>query len=476
LQEMGNSQSTDDMLRQSNIKLFNFGIEWFQQTKTIKHVVRKNIKYVPENIFLNSSGVDDSKDQENKGKTRNQLYTVHFSHEETKEFSVKPPIVMLHGHSQSAANYYAVLPVLTNAVDRHVFALDMLGCGLSTREKWKYGFGEDCDLKVAESYFVDAIEEWREKMGIEKICLVGHSMGGYVSFCYAEKYPERIENLTLISPVGVPPPGNRDYSNAPFHIRFLFGVIRGGWSRGYSNFNFVNTIGRGYTTDMYCNGRYRPGMSWYNKELVADQMYYNIINGNVSGGGYSHTTLLQFGAYARNPLVYRFPSVFEKLKSVSFIYGESDWMDIRSAENYRDQLLQDGNQIEEAKKISIYKVMGAGHTLTIDNPIATANAIVRSVNQTDHGVTSTMELGLVPLMLDCGISDEISPGMSIEGQWGRWKNDEWRPGRLVDIDEMHGVCKVKWHDSGKVTKTFPLYRVRVPDEVSTKQPTNLGNL
>ena len=253
----------------------------------------------------------------------------------------------------------------------------------------------------------------------------------------------------------MPPPGNRDYSNAPFHIRFLFGAIRGAWSRGYSNFNVVNTIGRGYTTDMYCNGRYRPGMSWYNKELVADQMYYNIINGNVSGGGYSHTTLLQVGAYARNPLVYRFPSAFEKLKSVSFIYGESDWMDIRSAENYRDQLLQDGNQIEEAKKISIYKVMGAGHTLTIDNPIATANAIGRSVNQTDHGVTSTMELGLVPLMLDCGISDEISPGMSIEGQWGRWKNNEWRPGQLVDIDEMRGVCKVKWDDSGKVTKAFP---------------------
>ena len=37
------------------------------------------------------------------------------------------------------------------------------------------------DLKVAESYFVDAIEEWREKMGIEKICLVGHH-GWYVSF------------------------------------------------------------------------------------------------------------------------------------------------------------------------------------------------------------------------------------------------------------------------------------------------------
>ena len=87
-----------------------------------------------------------------------------------------------------------------------------------------------------------------------------------------------------------------------------------------------------------------------------------------------------------------------------------------------------------------------------------------------------MELGLVPLMLDCGISDEISPGLRIEGQWGRWKNNEWRPGQLVDIDEIRGVCNVKWDDSGKVTKGFPLYRVRVPDEVSTKQPTNLGNL
>ena len=41
LQEMGNSQSTDDMLRQSNIKLLNFGIDWFKQTKAIKHVVKK---------------------------------------------------------------------------------------------------------------------------------------------------------------------------------------------------------------------------------------------------------------------------------------------------------------------------------------------------------------------------------------------------------------------------------------------------
>ena len=79
-------------------------------------------------------------------------------------------------------------------------------------------------------------------------------------------------------------------------------------------------------------------MSWYNRDLVADQFYYNVINGNVSGGGYSHATLLKPGAYARSPLIHRFTSVFKKIPSVSFIYGESDWMDIGPAEEYRDNV------------------------------------------------------------------------------------------------------------------------------------------
>ena len=125
----------------------------------MKGTVRKKITYVAENIVLNSPGNDDSKDAENKDKKTNQLYTVHFSHDQTVDVKEKAPLVMLHGHSQSASNYYAVLPVLTSNLQRHVFALDMLGCGLSTRDKWKHGYGENCDLKVAESYFVDAIEE-----------------------------------------------------------------------------------------------------------------------------------------------------------------------------------------------------------------------------------------------------------------------------------------------------------------------------
>lgn len=47
------------------------------------------------------------------------------------------------------------------------------------------------DPKVAEEQYVIALEEWRKKQGIDKMCLLGHSFGGYLSTAYALTYPER---------------------------------------------------------------------------------------------------------------------------------------------------------------------------------------------------------------------------------------------------------------------------------------------
>merc|ERR1712230_216840 len=59
-------------------------------------------------------------------------------------------------------------------------------------------------ITEAEDWFIDSLEEWRAKRNIEKMTLVGHSMGGYMAVCYALKYPGRLNKLILASPVGIP--------------------------------------------------------------------------------------------------------------------------------------------------------------------------------------------------------------------------------------------------------------------------------
>ena len=50
-----------------------------------------------------------------------------------------------------------------------MFAIDTLGCGLSSRPPWKLGDGVDCDVDAAESFFIEGMEQWRVASGIEKM-------------------------------------------------------------------------------------------------------------------------------------------------------------------------------------------------------------------------------------------------------------------------------------------------------------------
>ena len=38
---------------------------------------------------------------------------------------------------------------------------------------------------------------------LEKVYLVGHSLGGWIAASYALKYPEKIDGLVLLAPEGV---------------------------------------------------------------------------------------------------------------------------------------------------------------------------------------------------------------------------------------------------------------------------------
>ena len=76
---------------------------------------------------------------------------------------------------------------------RPVYAFDLLGFGRSSRPKFQ-GSPEQ-----VEETFINSIEEWRKALGLQKIILLGHSFGGYLSSCYALKYPDvYVDNFVLL--------------------------------------------------------------------------------------------------------------------------------------------------------------------------------------------------------------------------------------------------------------------------------------
>lgn len=56
----------------------------------------------------------------------------------------------------------------------------------------------------AEHFFLSSLEAWRQSVGVEKMILVGHSLGGYLASAYTVRYPEHVSGLILVSPAGVP--------------------------------------------------------------------------------------------------------------------------------------------------------------------------------------------------------------------------------------------------------------------------------
>lgn len=118
---------------------------------------------------------------------------------------VEENLVMLHGYGAGLGFFYKNFEGISRVKGLKLYALDMLGMGRSTRPPFKVNAKDPAGkIEEAEAWFIDALEEWRVKRGIEKFTLLGHSMGGYMAVAYALKYPGHLNKLILASPVGIP--------------------------------------------------------------------------------------------------------------------------------------------------------------------------------------------------------------------------------------------------------------------------------
>ncbi len=118
---------------------------------------------------------------------------------------VEHNLVMLHGYGAGLGFFYRNFESISRAEGWKVFALDLLGMGRSSRPNFRiHAKDKEGKISEAESWFVDALEEWRIKRGLERFTLLGHSLGGYLAVAYALKYPGHLNKLILASPVGIP--------------------------------------------------------------------------------------------------------------------------------------------------------------------------------------------------------------------------------------------------------------------------------
>lgn len=106
----------------------------------------------------------------------------------------RPKVVLLHGHSMSAAFYFRNFDDLVK-LGYCVYAVDLLGWGRSERPRFA-GTTPDDTLQ----WYLHSLTSWTRAMRLQRFVLGGHSLGGYVAMEYARKFPKAVDRLLLVSP------------------------------------------------------------------------------------------------------------------------------------------------------------------------------------------------------------------------------------------------------------------------------------
>lgn len=99
------------------------------------------------------------------------------------------PLLLVHGFIAWSFTWRKNLPALSERF--HTYALDLRGFGLSQRgPHLHYGLDDQADLLAA----------FLNQMQVERVALIGHSMGGEIALRFALRHPDRLKGMVLVSP------------------------------------------------------------------------------------------------------------------------------------------------------------------------------------------------------------------------------------------------------------------------------------
>jgi pimeloyl-ACP methyl ester carboxylesterase len=109
-----------------------------------------------------------------------------------------PPTVLLHGGAMTSSVWAPLVPHLAG---RSLLLVDLPGCGFADPFDYR-----GVDLAQHQAEFVTSV---LDALGLDRVALVGASMGGWFALRSAVAHPERVSALALVTAPAVSLPGSR---------------------------------------------------------------------------------------------------------------------------------------------------------------------------------------------------------------------------------------------------------------------------
>ncbi|XP_036441375.1 1-acylglycerol-3-phosphate O-acyltransferase ABHD5 isoform X3 [Colossoma macropomum] len=273
----------------------------------------------------------------------NKLWTLVFGGVESMT-----PLVLLHGFGGGVGLWAQNLDALSQ--QRPVYAFDLLGFGQSSRPHFS------TDAQEAELQFVESIEEWRVKLGLETMIMLGHNLGGYLAAAYSLKYPSRVKHLILVEPWGFPErpePGDQDRP-IPVWIKALGAML--------SPFNPLAGLRLAGPLGPLLVQTLRPDFkkkfaTMFNDNTVTEYIYHLNVQSPSGETAFKNMTI-PYG-WAKRPMLQRTGLIHSDIP-ITVIYGSRSSIDGHS-----------GNSIKEMRPnshVEIIAIRGAGHYVYADQP------------------------------------------------------------------------------------------------------------
>lgn len=144
--------------------------------------------------------------------------------------------VLLHGKNFCGATWEETIRVLTGAGYR-VIAPDQIGFCASTKpQNYQFSFGQ----------LAANTQALLQSRGVTRATVIGHSMGGMLAARFAIAYPQAVEQLVLVNPIGL-----EDWQAEGVPYASVDQLYEGERKTSYESI-------KGYQQRFYYNGKWKP--------------------------------------------------------------------------------------------------------------------------------------------------------------------------------------------------------------------------